>query len=78
MLTKQTHRQRSVFGLPINGAINEKLSIRRLPQIARTKDAKLIMGIDLYNFNDGEANGPPKPHRQRSVFGLPINGAILS
>lgn len=37
------------------------LFIRRLPQTARTKEAKLIMGIDLYNFNDGEANGPPKP-----------------
>ena len=44
-----------------DGEYNEKLSIRRLPQIARTKDVKLIMGIDLYNFNDGEANGPPKP-----------------
>ncbi|CAC5393616.1 unnamed protein product [Mytilus coruscus] len=41
---------------------DDVLSIKKLPAISRTKEAKLLMGVDSYDFKDGEANGPPAPN----------------
>jgi hypothetical protein len=32
-----------------------------LPEISTTPEARLLMGVDEYDFEDGEPNGPPKP-----------------
>jgi hypothetical protein len=32
-----------------------------LPSIAKTSEARLLMGADEYDFEDGEPNGPHKP-----------------
>lgn len=40
---------------------DEFLSIKRLPQIAKSTDIRQLMGVTPYNFNDGEPNGPPPP-----------------
>lgn len=36
-------------------------SITELPEIAKTKEAKLLMGMESYDFEDGTTNGPPNP-----------------
>ncbi|CAC5393615.1 unnamed protein product [Mytilus coruscus] len=41
---------------------DDVLSIKKLPASSRTKEAKLIVGVDSYDFNDGEPNGPPAPY----------------
>jgi hypothetical protein len=35
--------------------------LTELPEIAKTKEAKLLMGVKEYDFNDGESNGPEEP-----------------
>ena len=36
-------------------------TIDALPDIAETKEARLLFGIESYNFDDGKPNGPPEP-----------------
>lgn len=40
---------------------DEFLSIKKLPQVAKSKEVKQLMGVIPYNFNDGQPNGPPPP-----------------
>lgn len=35
--------------------------LKDLPDIAKTKEAKLLMGVEEYDFEDGLSNGPPIP-----------------
>ena len=39
----------------------EGLWIKELPEIAKTKEARLLFGVDAYDFDDGQPNGPPEP-----------------
>ncbi|CAC5393617.1 unnamed protein product [Mytilus coruscus] len=36
-------------------------TITELPEIAKTKEAKMLMGIEPYDFEDGTPNGPRNP-----------------
>lgn len=36
-------------------------SITQLPISAKTPEVRLLMGVDKYDFDDGEPNGPPAP-----------------
>ncbi|VDI58066.1 Hypothetical predicted protein [Mytilus galloprovincialis] len=36
-------------------------TLSELPEIAKTKEAKMIMGIEAYDFDDGQPNGPEQP-----------------
>ncbi|XP_048762823.1 uncharacterized protein LOC125671281 isoform X2 [Ostrea edulis] len=35
--------------------------LTELPEIAKTKEVKLLMGVEEYDFSDGEPNGPEDP-----------------
>lgn len=35
--------------------------LTELPEIATTKDAKLLMGVEEYDFSNGKSNGPEEP-----------------
>uniref|UniRef100_A0A8W8JQV6 Uncharacterized protein n=2 Tax=Magallana TaxID=2171616 RepID=A0A8W8JQV6_MAGGI len=35
--------------------------LTELPEIATTKEAKLLMGVEEYDFSDGKSNGPEEP-----------------
>ena len=38
-----------------------RFSIDTLPDIAKTEETRKLFGIDMYEFEDGESNGPPEP-----------------
>lgn len=40
---------------------SEMSPLKELPDIAKTKEAKLLMGVEEYDFKDGLSNGPPIP-----------------
>ena len=35
--------------------------LTELPAIATTREARLLMGVEEYDFSDGKPNGPPEP-----------------
>lgn len=35
--------------------------LTELPEIATKKKAKLLMGVEKYDFSDGKSNGPEEP-----------------
>ena len=37
------------------------LVIEELPEIAKTREVRLLFGVDAYDFDDGQPNGPPEP-----------------
>ncbi|XP_021364889.1 uncharacterized protein LOC110457800 isoform X2 [Mizuhopecten yessoensis] len=41
----------------------EKFTIHELPDIAKTKEARLLFGMEKYDFGDGKPNGPKEPIR---------------
>ena len=46
---------------PYGSRNNKSVTIETQPDISRTKKARLLFGIDLYNFDDEQPNGPPEP-----------------
>lgn len=47
---------------PYNVKRKEKsVTIENMPEVARTKEAQLLFGIQPYDFEDGRDNGPPEP-----------------
>ena len=45
----------------IHSSVMDKHSITDLPDIAKTDEVKLLMGLEVYDFNDGKPNGPAPP-----------------
>ena len=39
----------------------KRFSIVTLPDIAKTEETRTLFGVDMYEFEDGESNGPPEP-----------------
>lgn len=54
--------------------------IEKQPEVAKTREVKLLAGIERYDFNDGRPNGPewePKWTKDRSAHSTERDAAIV-
>ncbi len=58
---KGTGHMPSIGVIPIEDDHEEPNCVDELPDVAKTDEAKRLVGIVPYDFDDGTPNGPPKP-----------------